>query len=120
MGVNYSKLPIAMIYIVDLKHPNRQIIMRDCYLQTRKQSWALETISKFGPYDYVAHHPRHLIGSSAFFTLAAAERAKLGLMVTLSQNSYVRYNHPKSASYAAEQVASYLKHGTFIPPKKVR
>jgi hypothetical protein len=61
---------VKTIYYVNLKRPWRQILVIECEIvQCEKFTWAVD-----------CRGVKRLLGASAFFTLASAERAKVGAL----------------------------------------
>lgn len=63
---------LRKVFLVSSASPTRKIREVEVALITRKFCWAEE-----------ANGRRHLVGSTAFFTLVAAERAKLGYLTKM-------------------------------------
>lgn len=64
------------VYYLNLKKPWRQIVTVECeVVQCKAFAWAKD---QFGA--------RRLLGSSTFFTLAAAERSRIGELQRLAQS----------------------------------
>lgn len=66
-------------FIFDLERPWLPIQEAEVEIRTVKQSWAILNNGK-----------RKLIGSSAFFTESAAKRSRLGLLLKISKDNYLK------------------------------
>ena len=73
---------MATVFTFELRAPWKPIIKSEAEIKTKKQSWAI-----------LSNGRRKLIGSSAFFTEAAANRSRLGLLVQISKNKYLKNLH---------------------------
>lgn len=76
------------VYIIDLRVPVRTIRVRQAVITGTKWRWA------------DVNGKRHLIGSSAFFTLAAAQRSQRGLLEQIVKTRCLQYIHPHLYSTA--------------------
>ena len=70
---------MTKVFVYDLQCPWRPIQDVEAEIKTNKQSWAILLDGK-----------RKLVGSSAFFTEGAAKRSRLGLLLKISKDSYLR------------------------------
>jgi len=70
---------MTRVFIYDLLRPWRPIQLVDAEIRTNKQSWAILVNGK-----------RKLIGSSAFFTEGAAKRSRLGMLLKISKDTYLK------------------------------
>lgn len=94
------------LYIVDLRHVTRPIYHSVFYINvTKKQTWA--ALARGDSYQN-----KHLLGSSAFYTRAAAERAKYAVLKRALKYLPSHF-YWKSRSIAEEQVKFYEIHGHF-------
>lgn len=101
-------MTLHRVFIVNLTAPTRKIIELDAQILTlEKRTWAETASGK-----------RHLLGTTAFYTLASAERAKRGALVKLTENSYLRRYNPGAVSYAEHQLQIFDALGTFNPKGK--
>lgn len=92
---------MVSVFIVDPKRPTRAIKEVEAEIITRKFSWA------------DVNGKRYLIGTSAFFSLAAAKRAKLGYLMKVVEGpgrSYVAWHFPEFYAEAKKQVKNWNKN----------
>lgn len=91
---------MTTVFIISLKSPHCAIRTAECRLIQRKWTWAEDFNGE-----------RHLLGSSAFYTLASAQRARLGALRKVQANTYLKGFHPyqwKAANDALMQEAKVL------------
>lgn len=99
------------VFVVDLVRPTRKIIEIDAMIiVAEKRTWA-ETPSG----------RRHLVGTSAFYTLQSAERAKRGALVKIVQTHFLGRNPTTMYLYSRAErlLAHYDASGTFDDKRKV-
>lgn len=99
-----------IVFIMDPSRPTRKIVELEATILTlEKRTWA-ETLSG----------KRWLMGSSAFYTLAAAERAKRGALIKIVQTTALRrMAQTQDLVWNAEhQLKLYDALGTFNPKGK--
>lgn len=73
---------MATVFFFELRAPWKPVVKAEAEIKTKKQSWVV-----------LSNGRRKLLGSSAFFTEGAANRSRLGLLVQISKNSYLRNWH---------------------------
>lgn len=83
-----------------VRGPLRSIVAVDAEIRRGKWSWA---VLKDGS--------RHLLGSTAFFTLAAAGRCRFALLMELTKNTYLQFYHPGRVDRARRELELYKQHG---------
>ena len=84
---------IHLLYIIEPKKPWRIIRCKPCLIIVgKKRVWASPLLFC---------DKRHLIGSSAFYTKAAAERSRLSYLNRIKDSRFVAYRWP-TAYHAAE------------------
>mgnify|MGYP000965543464 CR=1 FL=1 len=103
-------MTLHRVFIFQPSQPTRKIIELDAQILTlEKRTWAETASGK-----------RHLLGSSAFYTLAAAERAKRGALLKITETTALR-RMPTTQHLvrnAESQLAIYDQLGTFNPKGK--
>lgn len=83
------------VFIINPKYPTQKILEVKAEIITCKFSWA-DVDGK-----------RHLIGTSAFFSLPAAKRAKLGYLMKVVEGpsrSYIEFHFPEFYASAKLQL----------------
>jgi hypothetical protein len=70
---------MVKVFVYDLLRPWNPVWETEAEIRTNKQSWAILPNGK-----------RKLLGSSAFFTEGSAKRSRLGLLLKISKDSYLR------------------------------
>jgi len=101
---------IQRVFIFQPAHPTRRIIEIDAMvIVTEKCTWAETPAGR-----------RHLLGSSAFFTKAAAERAKRGALVKIVETRYLMTNVRTTDMWhrAQQQLEIFERKGTFDYQKR--
>jgi len=89
----------VQVYLIRLSHPTRRIALVDADITQSKWVWA--------------HYKdrRYLVGSSAFFTSAAAGRAKAALLLKLLKCEFFRWRYWHTYAQAEQQLKSYQMLG---------
>ena len=89
-------------YLLDLRHPTRKIIEVDAEIKKcEKWTWA------------IYNGRRHLLGSSAFFTEAAAVRSQIGLLEQVVRNTYLVHSGIANRRYHEKAVTKLEQLKTF-------
>lgn len=89
------------MYLVNLRHNGLPHLRRErVEVVTGKWTWAIDR--KGG---------RHLVGASAFYTLASACRVRLALLLRTATDSYVRFKHPMLHGKAESEVRAWQTRG---------
>lgn len=91
------------VFIIDSKHPTRNIREVQASIVTKKFSWAV-VFDKYG------QERRYLLGATAFFTLPSALRAKVGYLQKIVANTAIRWIAPGTYAKAQLQLEQ-SKHG---------
>lgn len=87
---------MVKVYYVNLHHPWRSILeVEATIIQCEKFAWAVDCRGQ-----------RRLLGASAFFTLASAERAKIGALMKLVKPA-VQYKVPQVYAAARQELLKY-------------
>lgn len=90
--------PPRLMFLVNLDQPSRPIVERTVAVKVCKKTvWAIE-----------ANGRRHLVGSSAFQTLAAADRCRTALLQKIVNTPYNKYHRPYAFTRAQEELAKVL------------
>ena len=95
---------IHTFFTIDPKYPVRQIRTYDMSVRVcGKTSWA------------IGRHKSYLIGSTAFYTLKAAERSKFGHIEKRlgTQSGWLMRNKPETYSKMLKEYHKYKAYGTF-------
>jgi hypothetical protein len=80
------------MFIMDLKYSVPAIFEREVTVKVCKQTvWAIRPNGK-----------RHLVGASAFQTLASAKRAQRGLLERITNDAYMKFQKPDIFRRATE------------------
>lgn len=103
-------ITLQQVFIMDPAYPLRQIVEREVMIVVGdKCTWAEHANGK-----------RHLVGTSVFFTLPSAERAKRGALVKIVENGALRcmpLTHDMWAR-ADHQLQLFEKTGSFTYKRK--
>lgn len=89
-----------IVYLLDLTRPTRRIRRVEAELLQGGWTWARY------------QDRRYLLGSSAFYTWAAAARAKAGLLLKIVRCDFLRWRHAHFYERAVQQLKSYQVGGT--------
>lgn len=103
-------MTLHKVFLMDPSRPLRKIVEREAQILTlEKRTWAELPTGK-----------RCLLGTSAFYTLAAAERAKRGALVKIMEQTALDYMYQTKhiRPMAQHQLAMYDALGTFNPKGK--
>ena len=98
------------VFIFQPSRPTRKIVELEALILTlEKRTWAETASGK-----------RHLLGTSAFYSMAAAERAKRGALVKIMETPVLRrMSQTQGMVQLAEyQLSIYDRLGTFNPKGK--
>ncbi len=88
------------MFLVHLRSPTRQIQVIDVTVKVcEKTVWAIDTRGN-----------RHLVGSSIFQTLPAAERCRLALCERIAGSKFFQYHKPYQYAAAVNLLASRAIH----------
>lgn len=101
-------MTLHKVFIMDPARPTRKIMELEVQILTlAKRTWAETASGK-----------RWLLGTSAFYTLASAERAKRGALVKITSDGYLRRQHAGYVALAQHQLDIHDALGTFNPKGK--
>ena len=97
-------LPMQEFFVIDLQAPWRTIKVMELGLRaTKMRAWAEDRETG----------RRRLIGSTAFYTRAGAERAKLGAMQKIwSAREKLKHRHGHLLDAVFKQLKRYQEEGT--------
>lgn len=98
---------MTTVFIISPSAPHRVIREAECKLIQRKWTWAEDQ-----------NGARHLLGSTAFYTLASARRAKLGALRKVHENNYIKYFKPPVWAAANEELMRNPSHDFKVVPLK--
>lgn len=88
---------MTTIYYVNLKRPWRAILIVECEIvQCKKFAWAVDH-----------RGVKRLLGASAFFTLASAERAKIGALTKIKDRPGVKIYARDAYDAACHELRRY-------------
>jgi hypothetical protein len=89
----------TLVFIVDLNAPSRRIRCGLADIEQAKWTWAKRD------------GRRYLVGSSAFYTHAAACRAKVALLLKVVRCEFLRYRRAQLYTLATQQLREYQARG---------